>query len=213
MGNGYDHTLLRESRHPTRRELRPRQLRSIPSCSGTSRGTAWSPTPKTLRASRHHGEDAGPRGVGASGREKDGEPNGVLWEWAQHLDPGAPARSGTRRHTALPRNNASAEYLAAGVTSVVDAAIGFNYGMRDAEITRRWPDEGGLPLRVRGCPSCTTLWRELRDGAGPGLEWPGDPDRVRPLAVKFFQDGSIQIQERGPARTIPTGRPSRRTTT
>jgi predicted amidohydrolase YtcJ len=38
------------------------------------------------------------------------------------------------------------------------------------------------------------LWKELQDGAGPGLEWHGDPEKVRPVAVKFFQDGSIQIR-------------------
>jgi predicted amidohydrolase YtcJ len=65
--------------------------------------------------------------------------------------------------------------------------------MRDAEAYARVAGDGGLPLRL-GAAISYSLWRELREGAGPGLEWSGDPQKVRPVAVKFFQDGSIQIQ-------------------
>jgi predicted amidohydrolase YtcJ len=190
VGNGYDHTLLEESRHPTRRELdrassqHPVMLRNITGHSmvvnsevlGITGVTAKTPDPESGRV----------------GREQGGEPDGIFWEWAQRL---------VQSH--LPEvepddivrylRNASGEYLAAGVTSVVDAAIGFNYGIRDAEVYAQVAGEGGLPLRY-GAAIMYDVWRELRDGAGPGLAWPGDPDRVRPLAVKFFQDGSIQIE-------------------
>ena len=190
VGNGYDHTLLRESRHPTRRELdrasseHPVLLRNIT-------GHCLVANSEMLELAGITSETADPKG-GHLGREKDGKPNGVFWEWAQHL---------VLDH--LPKveqkdilrflQNASGEYLSAGVTSVVDAAIGFNYGMSDAVVYAQVAGEGGLPLRY-GAAIMYDVWRELRDGAGPGLEWPGDPDWVRPLAVKFFQDGSIQIQ-------------------
>ena len=190
VGNGYDHTLLEESRHPTRRELdrasseHPVLLRNIT-------GHSMVVNSEVLRITGVTAKTQDPEG-GHIGREKDGEPDGIFWEWAQRL---------VQSH--LPEvesadivrylQNASTEYLTAGVTSVVDAAIGFNYGIRDAEVYAQVAGEGGLPLRY-GAAIMYDVWRELRDGAGPGLEWPGDPERVRPLAVKFFQDGSIQIE-------------------
>ena len=190
VGNGYDHTLLEESRHPTRRELdqaspdHPVLLRNIT-------GHSMVVNSEVLRITGVTAKTPDPEG-GHVGREKDGEPDGIFWEWAQRL---------VQSH--LPEvesadivrylQNASAEYLAAGVTSVVDAAIGFNYGIRDAEVYAQVAGEGGLPLRY-GAAIMYDVWSELRDGAGPGLEWPGDPERVRPLSVKFFQDGSIQIE-------------------
>jgi len=190
VGNGYDHTLLKELRHPTRRELdgasprHPVMLRNIT-------GHSMVVNSEVLRISGITANTPDPEG-GHIGREKGGEPDGIFWEWAQRLVqehlPGVQTEDIVRY-----LHNASGEYLAAGVTSVVDAAIGFNYGMRDAEVYARVADEGGLPLRY-GAAIMYDVWRELRDGAGPGLEWPGDPDRVRPVAVKFFQDGSIQIE-------------------
>jgi len=190
VGNGYDHTLLEESRHPTRRELdkasseHPVLLRNIT-------GHSMVVNSEVLRISGITSKTPDPEG-GHIGRGEGGEPDGIFWEWAQRLV-----------QTHLPEvhtddmlrylRNASGKYLEAGVTSVVDAAIGFNYGMRDAEVYAKVADEGGLPLRY-GAAIMYEEWRELRDGAGPGLEWPGDPDGVRPVAVKFFQDGSIQIE-------------------
>lgn len=190
VGNGYDHTLLEESRHPTRKELdrasseHPVLLRNIT-------GHSMVVNSEVLRITGVTAKTPDPEG-GHVGREQGGEPDGIFWEWAQGL---------VQSH--LPEvepddivrylRNASGEYLAAGVTSVVDAAIGFNYGIHDAEVYAKVAGEGGLPLRY-GAAIMYDVWRELRDGAGPGLEWPGDPDRVRPLAVKFFQDGSIQIE-------------------
>ena len=188
-GNGYDHTLLQESRHPTRRELdkasseHPILLRNIT-------GHSMVVNSEVLRISGITAKTPDPEG-GHLGREEDGEPDGIFWEWAQKLVQSHLPEVQTEDILRYLRN-ASGEYLAAGVTSVVDAAIGFNYGMRDAEVYARVAGEGGLPLRY-GAAIMYDAWRELRDGAGPGLEWPGDPDMVRPVAVKFFQDGSIQI--------------------
>ena len=189
-GNGYDHTLLKESRHPGRRELdrasgdHPVLLRNIT-------GHITVVNSRTLALAGVTAKTPDPKG-GHIGRGEDGEPDGVFWEWAQRL---------IREHLPDPAtedivrylHNASGEYLAAGVTSVVEAAIGFNYGMRDAEVYAKVAGDGGLPLRY-GAAIMYDVWRELREGAGPGLDWPGDPDRLRPVSVKFFQDGSIQIK-------------------
>ena len=190
VGNGYDHTLLKEARHPTRRELdqasdeHPILLRNITVHNVVANTEA-------LRLADVTAKTPDPEG-GRIGRRPNGEPDGVLWEWAQDLV-----------HSHLPETSvedirrqlgsAADEYLSAGVTSVVDAALGLANGMRDAEAYARVAKEGGLPVRL-GAAIVYPLWKELQGEAGPGLEWPGDPERVRPLAVKFFQDGSIQIR-------------------
>jgi predicted amidohydrolase YtcJ len=190
VGNGYDHTLLKESRHPTCRELdrasdeHPILLRNITVHNVVANTEA-------LRLADVTAKTPDPDG-GRIGRYANGEPDGVLWEWAQglvqsHL-PETSVEDITRQ-----LDNAAKEYLSAGVTSVVDAALGLANGMRDAEAYARLAGDGGLSLRL-GASILYPLWKELQGGDGPGLEWPGDPERVRPLAVKFFQDGSIQIR-------------------
>lgn len=190
VGNGYDHTLLKESQHPTRRELdrasdeHPVLLRNITVHNVVANSQA-------LRLAGVTATTPDPEG-GRIGRDANGEPDGVLWEWAQglvqsHLP--EPSLEDIRRQL----ENAAKEYLSAGVTSVVDAALGLANGVRDAEAYARVAEDGGLPLRL-GAAIVYPLWKELQDGAGPGLEWTGDPEWVRPVAVKFFQDGSIQIR-------------------
>lgn len=190
VGNGYDHTLLKESRHPTRGELErvsekhPVLLRNIT-------GHSLVANTETLKLAGVTAATPDPEG-GRIGRDRNGEPDGILWEWAQglvqsHLP--EPSMDDLLRYL----GNASDRYLSAGVTSVVDAAIGFVYGMQDAEAYARVAEDGGMPVRL-GAAILYPLWKELQEGAGPGLEWSGDPDRVRPVAVKFFQDGSIQIK-------------------
>ena len=190
VGNGYDHTLLKESRHPTRRELdrasheHPVLLRNITVHNVVTNSRA-------LELAGVVAKTPDPEG-GRIGREADGEPDGIFWEWAQNLvQSHLPETSveDVRRQLGV----AAREYLSAGVTSVVDAALGLANGMRDAEAYAGVAGDGGLSLRL-GAAISYPLWKELQGGAGPGLEWPGDPDRVRPVAVKFFQDGSIQIK-------------------
>jgi predicted amidohydrolase YtcJ len=190
VGNGYDHTLLKESRHPTRRELdrasdeHPVLLRNITVHNVVANSQA-------LQLAGVTAGTLDPEG-GRIGREADGEPDGVLWEWAQGLvQSRLPEVSVEDIRRQL--ENAAKEYLAAGVISVVDAGLGLANEMRDVEAYARVAEDGGLSLRL-GAAVLYPLWKELREGAGPGLEWPGDPEKVRPLAVKFFQDGSIQIR-------------------
>ncbi len=190
VGNGYDHTLLKESRHPTRRELdlasaeHPILLRNITVHNVVANTSA-------LRLAGITSATPDPDG-GRIGRDAHGEPDGVLWEWAQGFVQSRlpePTVADVRRRL----QRAAGEYLSAGVTSVVDAAVGLANGMREAEAYALVAEDGGLSLRI-GAAILYPLWKELQGGAGPGLEWQGDPERVRPVAVKFFQDGSIQIR-------------------
>lgn len=190
MGHTYDDTLLEERRHPTRRDLdrvserHPVSLRHISGHSMVVNGEALDLAGITAGTPDPEG--------GRVGRDARGEPDGILWEWAQSLVMSRfPEVSVEDVHRYL--HNSAGEYLAAGVTSVVDAALGFIFGMKEAKAFASLAEDGELPLRL-GTAILYPLWRELREGKGPGLEWTGDPDRVRPVAVKFFQDGSIQLR-------------------
>jgi predicted amidohydrolase YtcJ len=190
LAHTYDDTLLKEQRHPDRFDLdratdrHPIVLRHI---------SAHSLVVNT-EALRRAGIGSGtpdPEG-GRIGRNAHGEPDGRLWEWAQGLVQSClPEPSVEDMHRYL--QNSAREYLAAGVTSVVDAALGFAYGMHEAEAWALLDADVRVPLRL-GTAVLYPLWKELREGAGPGLDWSGDPEWVRPLAVKLFQDGSIQLR-------------------
>ncbi len=190
LAHTYDDTLLKEQRHPNRYDLdrasdrHPIVLRHISAHSLVVNTEA-------LRRVGIGSETPDPEG-GRIGRDAHGEPDGLLWEWAQNLVQSyLPETSIEDMHRYL--HNSAREYLAAGVTSVVDAALGFSYGLQEAEAFALLSRDGGLPLRL-GTAVLYPLWKELREGTEPGLEWPGDPEWVRPVAVKFFQDGSIQLR-------------------
>jgi predicted amidohydrolase YtcJ len=182
--------VLKELRHPTRSELdrasddHPVLLRNITVHNVVANTQA-------LRLAGITAKTPDPEG-GRIGRDTNGEPDGVLWEWAQGLVQSyLPETSVEDVRRQL--KNAAEEYLSAGVTSVVDAALGLANGMQDVEAYVGVAENGGLPVRL-GAAILYPLWKELQGGDGPGLEWPGDPEWVRPLGVKFFQDGSIQIR-------------------
>src|SRR5215212_6738125 len=165
VGNGYDHTLLKEARHPTRSELdrasdeHPVLLRNITVHNVVANSRALGLAGVTSKTPDPGG--------GRIGRDVSGEPDGVLWEWAQDLvNSHLPETSveDVRRQLA----NATEEYLSAGVTSVVDAALGLANGMRDAEAYARVAEDGGLSVRL-GAAIVYPLWKELQGGAGPGV--------------------------------------------
>lgn len=191
LGCTYDDMLLEERRHPTRHDLDRVSDRHPILLMHISVHAAAVNT----RALAEAGVDASTTdpGDGRIEREPDGTPNGVLWEWAQklftrHLPP--PTEEGVRRQLA----KAAEQYVAAGVTSAVEAALGLaGGGTLEADAAALAARRPWLPLRL-GVAITHTLWRELRDGAGPGLDWGGDCQRARPLAVKLFQDGSIQLR-------------------
>lgn len=190
LGHSYDDTLLTEMRHPTRHDLdrasteHPILLSHISVHNKVANGAA-------LEKAGVSASTPDPPG-GRIDRDGRGEPTGVLWEWAMDLmQPCLPevTADDIRRYL----REGSAHYLAAGVTSTVEAALGLLNGMEDARAFARVAETGEVPLRL-GAAILYPLWKELRGGAGPGLDWPGDPERVRPAAVKFFQDGSIQLR-------------------
>lgn len=191
LGNTYDDTLIVEQRHPTRHDLdrastdHPIFLAHISVHSAVANSAA-------LRLAGVDRDTPDPAD-GRIERDAHGQPTGILWEWAQNL---------VRRHVPEPSTEdfqrqlqaAAREYLQAGVTSAVEAALGLaGGGVREAEVLAGAAHSGAVPLRL-GAAMTYPVWRELRDGAGPGLAWGGDSLRARPRAVKLFQDGSIQLR-------------------
>ncbi len=190
LGHSYDDTLLTEMRHPTRRDLdrasteHPILLSHISVHNKVANSAA-------LKKANVSASTPDPPG-GKVDRDAHGEPTGVLWEWAMDLmQPYLPEATvdDIRRYL----REGATHYLTAGVTSTVEAALGMLSGLADARAFAQVGETGEVPLRL-GAAILYPLWKELRGGAGPGLDWPGDPEWVRPTAVKFFQDGSIQLR-------------------
>lgn len=190
LGCTYDDMLLAERRHPTRHDL-DRVSHQHPILLMHISVHAAAVNTQALRIAGVDADTPDP-GDGRLEREADGTPNGVLWEWAQklftrHLP--APTAGDIRRQL----RNASDQYVAAGVTSAVEAALGLaGGGTLEADAAALAAHESWLPLRL-GVAITHPLWQELKAGSGPGLEWGGNPQRSRALAVKLFQDGSIQL--------------------
>jgi predicted amidohydrolase YtcJ len=122
-------------------------------------------------------------------RDESEQPTGLLREFAQIL---------IRKHVPAYTvdeiceylKKASRMYVSTGVTSIVDAGLGFSGGLTDAAAVMQVSENGGLPVRY-GAAISYLVWKQLKEGAGPGLQWPCDPEWVRPLAVKIFRDGSL----------------------
>ena len=190
LGHSYDDTLLTEMRHPTRQDLdrasteHPILLSHISAHNKVANSAA-------LKKANISASTPDPPG-GKIDWDHRGGPTGVLWEWAMDLmQPYIPQSTSDDIRRYL--REGSAHYLAAGVTSTVEAALGMLNGLEDAEAFARVAESGEVPLRL-GAAILYPFWKELQGGAGPGLDWPGDPEWVRPTAVKFFQDGSIQLR-------------------
>lgn len=190
LGHSYDDTLLAEMRHPTRHDLdrasgeHPILLSHISVHNKVANSAA-------LKMAGISASTPDPPG-GKIDRDEHGEPTGVLWEWAMDLmQPHLPEATADDIRRYL--REGATHYLAAGVTSTVEAALGLVNGMEDARAFARVAETGEVPLRL-GAAILYPLWKELQGGSGPGLDWPGNPGWVRPTAVKFFQDGSIQLR-------------------
>lgn len=189
-GHSLDDTLLAEQRHPTRHELDAATADHPVFVTHVSAHSACASSLALERA----GIDAGTPdpAQGHLERNADGVPTGVLWEFSQQLvlDRLPPA---TQDDLDRQLGLAAERYLAAGVTSVVEMAVGLaNDGVLEATALAGLAHGGGCPVRL-GAAVMYPQWKRLRAGEGPGLDWGGDPARARPVGVKLFQDGSIQI--------------------
>lgn len=122
-------------------------------------------------------------------RDDRGEPTGLLKESAVYqIRDNLPAHSVEALCSYLVE--ASNIYLSAGVTSVVEAGLGMMGLMKEVVAIARLAETKRLPLRY-GAAIRYPFWKELQVGPGLDLKWGGDPEWVRPVAVKLFQDGAL----------------------
>ncbi len=187
LGYRYDESKLNEKRHPTRDDLEQVSQKhpiflyhfgqhiAVVNCEALRRADITSSTP----------DPAG----GKIDRDNKGEPTGILRESAIY-----PIRDLLPKYSVddicSQLLEAAKIYLSVGITSVLEAYLGKMGGLKEASAIARFAETGELPLRLAAAIPYP-LWKELQSGAGPGLNWGGDPEWVRPVAVKLFQDGSL----------------------
>jgi hypothetical protein len=165
-GYGYHHAALAERRHPTRWELdeavpgRPAFLLHFSHHQGVANSAALAAAGIT----RGTPEPAG----GEIGRDRSGEPTGLLFERAMATVEGA-SREGWEARFPEVLEAAIRRYAAVGITTVQDAAVGSGMEARYRAAER----EGRLALAVQRMAVSPEGWFEppwalARAPAGPG---------------------------------------------
>lgn len=191
VGYGYDDTLLLEKRHPTRHDLdtlsttRPIMIRHISGHFAVANTVA-------LELAGLNKDTVKPEG-GHLGKDENGELTGVLYELG--------AINLVHQHIPLPNKNelvqlieaASVDYLAEGITTCTDAAVG------DLQLDTHVQaiQEQKNPMKMRFMLFHYLL---LGDGRFSGLTADEINDGIvkstrgkgRLDSAKLFQDGSIQ---------------------
>jgi len=187
LGFNYDEHILSEKRHPTRYDLdqvsrdKPIALRHFTMHNVVANSEALRIAGITA--------DTQDLAEGEIVRDDSGEPTGLFLEFASGLiQKHIPAY--TVDDICGHLREAAHMYLSSGVTSVVEAGLGLASGIDEISAIERVISLGGMPIRY-GAAIHYPLWKELKAGAGQGLEWSADPEWVRPFAVKLFHDGAL----------------------
>jgi predicted amidohydrolase YtcJ len=176
-GVGYDHTRLPGRRHPTRAEL----------------DAAVPDRPALLVHYSHHQAVANSRALAAAGitrgtpdppggeigRDKSGEPTGLLFERAMSVVERA-SRAGREARFVDVARAATLRYAALGITTIQDAAVSPSMARRYAEARAA----GALAIDVGEVHVGSTGWFDPPDDAAPGAP------------VKLFADGGYRCAMR-----------------
>jgi predicted amidohydrolase YtcJ len=179
IGRGYDDTLLKEKRHPTRHDLdrasteHPIWIVHVSGHLGVANSVA-------LARARITRETAEPKG-GAILRDAGGEPTGVIEESLGLVSSHVPAQTAAMRREAMRR--AGAEYVSRGVTTAVVA------GVSRETLASFQRAQDVIPMRIVAMLSGGAGVPDSREKAAA---LGGPADRVSVGAVKMLQDGSIQ---------------------
>ncbi|WP_342753830.1 amidohydrolase [Bacillus sp. PK3_68] len=195
LGYGYDDTLLKEKRHPTREELdavvphHPVLIRHISAHFAVVNSAA-------LRLAGIDEQITDPPG-GHFGRDGAGKLNGVLYE--------LPAMSLIESKIPVPSveelvsllGEASTDYLAQGITTNTDAGVGLNIGIEELEAHIQAVAGGQNPMRMQLMIMHHLLRENNAFGGVSAKELDEDirlrsKGRARLDSAKLFQDGSIQ---------------------
>jgi len=184
LGRGYDDTLLKEKRHPTRYDL-DRASKDHPIWIVHTSGHLGVANSRALEIAGITKDTPQPKAGVIRKDPKTGEPTGVFEESLGLISQHSPAMTEQERVTTI--RWADADYISKGVTTAVVAGAGRG-AVADL---RKALAAGMLHLRV------VTM---LSLGSSPPAsmaainDWFGDTprERIKPGAVKLFQDGSIQ---------------------
>ena len=191
-GVGYHHARLAERRHPTRGELdeavpeRPAFLVHFSHHQGVANSAA-------LAAAGIGRATPDPPG-GEIGRDRDGEPNGLLFERAMAAVERASREGWERRFPEIARE-ASRRLAAAGLTTIQDAAVGPGLERRYAEAAAA----GRLGVRVTRMVVGPAGWFEP--------PWAEAATRGDGRTLKVFVDGGYRCAMRLPrdGREVTSG--------
>lgn len=195
LGFGYDDTLLQEKRHPTRMELdsvapnHPVYMNHISSHFAVVNSRALE-----LAGIGENVQD--PQG-GFFGRDGNGRLNGVLYEIPvmEYVLKVIPTPTIDEMVTMLGK--ASKDFLAQGITTNTDAAVGLTFGENEFDVHIRAAREGINPMRAQ----LMLMHNLLRKGGKFGhLNAEELNSKIMKLSngkarldsAKLFQDGSIQ---------------------
>jgi hypothetical protein len=197
LGFRYDNDRLAEKRHPTRFDL-DRASREHPIFLFHFSQHSAVLNSKALQLGSITSNTETPQG-GRIDRDDRGEPIGRIEEKALSL-----IRSYLPTYSVeeirLQLREAAKLYHAAGITSVFEAYLGKLAGLSEAAALAKIAETGHLSLRISAAIPYQ-LWKTLKAGEGPGLKWGHHPERVHPVAVKFFQDGTLFT---GAAMSVPS---------
>lgn len=195
LGWGYDNTLLKEKRHPTRWELDT----AVPDKPVLIRHTSVHFAVANSLALKLAGvvdKTPDPKG-GVLGRDSDGRLNGVLHELPALELVQSAIPSPTVEEIALMIGEGAQDYLAQGITTCSDAGVGLDYGEveLDAHIQAVSADLNPLKMRLM-------VLHYLLNDKGPFKEYTEKQLNAEIMAksegkavldsAKIFQDGSIQ---------------------
>ncbi|MES2696669.1 MAG: amidohydrolase, partial [Verrucomicrobiota bacterium] len=181
LGRGYDDTLLKEKRHPTRHDL-DKMSTVHPIWITHTSGHLGSANSRALAIAKITSNTKNPASGIIQREPGTNVPNGVFEECGSLVSRHARARTREARIEAM--RPANGRYLGRGVTTTVVAGGG-REGLRDmADAMKR----GFVDLRVISMISNNSVPATREETA----TWGGPPERARAGAVKILQDGSLQ---------------------
>ncbi|MBT2598911.1 MULTISPECIES: amidohydrolase [unclassified Oceanobacillus] len=193
LGWGYDNTLLKENRHPTRYELDQVSTEVPIMIRHTSVHFAVANT-KALEIAGLHKGSKDPQG-GHLGRDNESELNGVLYELpaldlVQAVIPNPSIEEMTKSIEV-----GAIDYLAEGITTCTDAGVGLDLGIAEYNAHIQAVKTLKNPMRMRYMILHHILNSEFRNKSATELNndiMRETNNRAKLDSAKLFQDGSIQ---------------------
>lgn len=184
QGQGYDQTLLKEGRHPTRTDL-DKISTTHPIYIMHSSGHLAVVNTKAIELANITKDSQNPKGGTIVRDPKTGEPNGILEESATGLVSTLIPPITEEQNVSAAKKSVK-EYSAAGVTTSLIAGVDKNY-MKNIQYL---VNEGLIPIRITAMGAA---WGGMISPGEEGGFTTGFGDDVFKLgAVKITYDGSIQ---------------------